>query len=88
MSHEKVETCRCGTCKSRQSFKSKHVLERDDWLQIKMAAAGCISGVLGEWPMLHQALHQHGIDLPPSVTARTLTRICRLLNLEMEMNNG
>lgn len=46
-------------------------------MQIEMAAGGCISGTLSEWPGLNAALHHHNIDLPPSTPASELRTACR-----------
>lgn len=45
-------------------------------LQIEMAAAGCVSGTLAEWPHLKAALRRWGVQLPDSTTARELKREC------------
>lgn len=46
-------------------------------LQIEMAASGCISGTLSEWPHLNAALTRLGFDLPLDTRAIELTRICK-----------
>lgn len=48
----------------------------DLWLQVEMAAKGCVSGTLSEWPMLSRALKELGHDLPPSTPAATLRALC------------
>lgn len=47
------------------------------WLQVEMAAKGCVSGTLREWPMLARALRELGHNLPPSTPAATLRALCR-----------
>lgn len=44
-----------------------------------MAAKGCVSGTLSEWPMLKRALNEHGYDLLPSTPAGMLRSICRII---------
>jgi len=46
-------------------------------LQIKMAAKGCVSGTLSEWPHLAAALKSAGFDLPLTTEARHLIDLCR-----------
>ena len=47
------------------------------WLQIEMAAKGCVSGTLKEWPMLAAALRKLGHELPPTTPAQELRDLCR-----------
>lgn len=45
--------------------------------QIRMAATGCISGTLVEWPHLYWALEKLGHKVSPDMTAIEVKRICR-----------
>jgi len=47
------------------------------WLQVEMAAKGCVSGTLREWPMLNRAMLELGHNLPPATLAATLRDLCR-----------
>lgn len=55
------------------------IMTMDDKLQIKQAAAGCISGTLCEWPMLSRALDNLGYKLPKTTTARDLKLVCKTI---------
>ncbi len=48
-------------------------------VQIEMAAKGCISGTLSEWPHLKSVLRKAGYDLPGHTSAFTLTKLCKEL---------
>jgi len=48
-------------------------------VQIEMAAKGCISGTLSEWPLLKSVLKELGYDLPDHTASITLSRLCRKL---------
>lgn len=48
-----------------------------DRLQVQMAAKGCVSGTLAEWPYLAGALRRYGFDLPPETEARHLRDLSR-----------
>lgn len=50
-----------------------------DYLQIEMAAAGCVSGTLSEWPHLNNALKRVGIELPSNTEAWGLRNLCQQL---------
>lgn len=52
-------------------------MEAAHWLQIEMAAKGCVSGTLKEWPMLAAALRKLGHELPPTTPAQELRNLCR-----------
>jgi len=57
----------------------------DASLQVEMAAKGCVSGTLREWPMLARALKELGHDLPPSTPAATLRDLCRAERLKGDL---
>lgn len=48
-----------------------------DRLQIEMAARGCVSGTLAEWPHLMGALRRSGFDLPAKTEAWRLRNLSR-----------
>jgi hypothetical protein len=48
-------------------------------LHIEMAAKGCISGTLNEWPMLRKSLRENGLNLSDDTHAITLRKICSLI---------
>ena len=66
-----------------QEEKYERLDIEDDYLHdrqlIKMAAMGCISGTLDDWPDLNRALCRLGIRLPVDTESPTLTEICRLV---------
>lgn len=45
-------------------------------LQIEMAARGCVSGTLEEWPALNIALVKFGLELPKETPASELKDLC------------
>lgn len=47
--------------------------------QIEMAAAGCVSGSLADWPLLAGALRRLGLDLPGSTEAWRLRNLCEVI---------
>ncbi len=54
-------------------------LTEHDWIQVEMAARGCVSGTLEEWPHLARALKRLGHeDLPSTTWAGELRRLCQL----------
>lgn len=48
-----------------------------DIFQIEMAARGCVSGTLAEWPHLMGALRRAGVDLPAKTEAWRLRNLSR-----------
>ena len=59
------------------------------WLQIEMAAKGCVSGTLKEWPMLAAALRKLGHELPPTTPAQELRDLCRAaVNSPIELRSA
>lgn len=50
--------------------------ESHEILQIEMAAKGCVSGTLDEWPHLKSALRKRGIHLDGSTQSVEIKRIC------------
>ena len=48
-------------------------------LHIDMAAKGCVSGTLSEWPMLRKSLRENGLHLDNNTDAITLRKICSLI---------
>lgn len=52
-------------------------LNEHDRLQIEMAAQGCVSGTLAEWPHLMGALRRVGFDLPAKTEAWRLRNLCQ-----------
>lgn len=50
-----------------------------DWLQVDMAARGCISGRLHEWPHLSAAFKRAGLEAQPSTGSFAVRDISRLL---------
>lgn len=54
-------------------------LSDHDLLQVEMAARGCISGQLREWPDLQTALRRAGYSLADSTHAYQIKTICRRL---------
>lgn len=52
-------------------------LTEHDWLQIEMAARGCISGRLSEWPDLITAIRKvHALRAIPCAECRKLREAC------------
>lgn len=49
------------------------------WLQIEMAAKGCVSGTLREWPMLKRALAEQGYELPDITRADVLRDLSKAI---------
>lgn len=59
-----------------------------DKLQIEMAARGCVSGRLGEWPMLKSALRKYGYgNLSNFTRADVLRKLCQDILLAEEASN-
>lgn len=55
-------------------------LTADDWLQIEMAAKGCVSGVAGEWPALAAAIDKlRDKPIGPHVSSSWLQGFCEAL---------
>ncbi len=53
------------------------------WLQVEMAAKGCVSGTLAEWPSLAQALRLAGIPHNLAMRGAEMRAICqRMLTLK------
>lgn len=50
-----------------------------DWNLIEAAARGEMTGELGEWPFLRQALRDQGQPLPPDTPAEKVIALCRQL---------
>jgi hypothetical protein len=48
-------------------------------LHIEMAAKGCVSGTLSEWPMLRKSLRENGLYLDNNTDANTIRKICSLI---------
>lgn len=60
-------------------------LNDHDRLQIEMAAQGCVSGTLAEWPHLMGALRRAGFDLPAKTEAWRLRGLSRqILDMHQE----
>jgi len=53
------------------------MLASEVWIQIEMAAAGCISGTLTEWPLLKQALFECDVTLLDNSSSIFVQCICR-----------
>lgn len=51
--------------------------ESQEMMQIEMAANGCVSGTLSEWPHLKHALRKRGIDMPCTATAQEMRDVCK-----------
>ena len=51
--------------------------ESHEMIQIEMAARGCISGTLTEWPHLKSALRKRGIRMLDTATAEEMRKVCR-----------
>jgi hypothetical protein len=54
-------------------------LTDNDWVQVEQAALGCVSGTLGEWPVLSAALKRANIYPGPGTPCGLLRDLCRLL---------
>jgi hypothetical protein len=54
-------------------------LTEHDWLQVDMAARGCISGRLHEWPHLSAAFKRAGLEAQPSTGSFAVRDISRLI---------
>ena len=48
-----------------------------DRLQIETAAQGCVSGTLGEWPLLAEAMARRGYALPSNTTGAIVSEYCQ-----------
>lgn len=65
--------------------------EYHELVQIDCAARGLVSGTLGEWPFLKNALRKRGIFLPDSTDAMELKRICAVWweeNMDLTSTKG
>lgn len=54
-------------------------LTEQDRLQVDMAARGCVSGRLYEWPHLGAAFERAGITRNPAMASDVMRDVCRLL---------
>lgn len=54
-------------------------LTEHDWLQVDMAARGCISGRLHEWPHLGAAFERAGITRNPAMASDVMRDMCRMM---------
>lgn len=59
-------------------MNGKSELTESDWLQIEMAARGCVSGQLREWPKLQSALRKLGLDAVDHMDAWYMRDVCNL----------
>lgn len=50
--------------------------ESQEMMQIEMAAKGCVSGILAEWPHLKHALRKRGIDMLDTANAKEMRDVC------------
>jgi hypothetical protein len=50
---------------------------RQELSQIEMAAKGCVSGTLAEWPLLKLALKNRGIDMLETANAKEMRDVCK-----------
>ena len=55
-------------------------------LQVKMAANGCISGTLDEWPNLFVTMKNLGADVKGSTTAYEAKLLCQQLLMNEEQH--
>lgn len=62
---------------------TKHLTEHD-WLQINMAAKGCVSGNLAEWPHLKAAFDRAGIHTYLGMPDSTMRDFAKMLYLIRE----
>ena len=55
-----------------------------DFMLIELAAKGDMTGELGEWPFLRDALRNYGHPLPPDTPAQEVVALCKQLIDEEE----
>jgi hypothetical protein len=54
-----------------------------DWLQIEMAARGCVSGTSDEWPNLRKAIEKiTGMPFGPRKTANWMQGFCECVMIQ------
>jgi hypothetical protein len=51
--------------------------ESHEMIQIEMAAKGCVSGTLKEWPHLKSALRKRGVRMLDTANAQEMTAVCK-----------
>ena len=51
--------------------------ESHEMMQIEMAAQGCVSGTLAEWPHLKHALRKRGVKMLDTANAEDMRRVCQ-----------
>lgn len=54
-------------------------LTAHDWLAVEMASRGCVSGTLGEWPLLMAAFNKAGLETWTQAPALVMRNQARLL---------
>lgn len=78
------ETCSCCLAKPPLAPPSGSAIDlskltEHDWLQVDLAARGCVSGRLHEWPHLAAAFKRAGLEAQPSTGSFAVRDISRLL---------
>ena len=51
--------------------------ESHELIQIEMAAKGCVSGTLAEWPHLKSALRKRGIQMLDTANTQEMRAVCQ-----------
>jgi hypothetical protein len=51
--------------------------ESHEMMQIEMAAQGCVSGTLAEWPHLKHALRKRGVRMLDTATGDEMRKVCK-----------
>lgn len=62
-------------------------MKQSQRIAIDMAAAGCISGTVDEWPLLRQVLRELGHEIPDGTPYQEVVALCRDIEVELRQQD-